>query len=340
MPSERALLVAAGGGIGDTLLAGVVAHALRGRYAGVDALVLPGHRTVAEHDPAIDRVYAFGPTFTTAGHVRAQGYAAAVVTWATFATALVPFLAGVPVRVGQARRLYSAAFTRRVLVRSELGDRTTHWTQILLDYARALGCDDGEAQPAFVPTAAERAAAAAFVRSRGWERGFALLHPTRGLSARRERWPADGFAALARALRERDGVALGITGSREDAAVAARIATAAGTGTSAIAGLTSLGVFAALAERARYVVAMDSGPMHVAAAVGAPTVGIFALQSDEPDRWAPRGPHVAVVRATYPCPPGHRKETCPDFACVRALDVAGISAALDGLRPAIAERPG
>jgi ADP-heptose:LPS heptosyltransferase len=71
--------------------------------------------------------------------------------------------------------------------------------------------------------------------------------------------------------------------------------------------------------------------MHVAAAVGAPTVGIFALQSDEPDRWAPLGPRVAVVRPAYPCPPGERKETCPNFACVRELDPARVLAALDGL---------
>jgi ADP-heptose:LPS heptosyltransferase len=78
--------------------------------------------------------------------------------------------------------------------------------------------------------------------------------------------------------------------------------------------------------------------MHVAASVGAPTVGVFALQSDEPDRWAPRGARVAVVRPTYPCPAWHRKETCPDFACVRALDAAHVLAALDGLLVATAER--
>jgi ADP-heptose:LPS heptosyltransferase len=83
---------------------------------------------------------------------------------------------------------------------------------------------------------------------------------------------------------------------------------------------------------------MDSGPMHVAAAVGAPTVGIFALQSDEPDRWAPLGARVASVRPSYPCPPGHRKETCPDFACVRALDEERILGALDGLLVTAAER--
>jgi len=331
MPSERALLVAAGGGIGDTLLAGVVAHALRTRYAAVDALVQPAHRAIAEHDPAIERVFTFGSVAATAGAIRAGGYAAAVVTWATLATALVPLLAGIPERVGQARRLYSAAFTRRVVVRSELGDRTTHWTQVLLDYARALGCDDADAQPAFVPTAADRDVAAILIAERGLADGFAILHPTRGLAAHHARWPTAGLGALAAALRARDGCALAVTGTVDDAPIADEIARAGG-GVS-LAGATQLGVFAALAERARYVVAMDSGPMHLAAAVGAPTVGIFALQSDEPDRWAPRGPHVAVVRATYPCPPSHRKETCPDFACVRDLNVAAVLAALANLSP-------
>jgi ADP-heptose:LPS heptosyltransferase len=327
MPSERALLIAAGGGIGDTLLAGVVAHALRTRYAAVDALVLPAHRAIAEHDPAIERVFSFGGIAGTAGAIRAGGYAAAVVTWATLATALVPLLAGIPERVGQARRLYSRAFTRRVVVRSELGDRTTHWTQLLLDYARALGCDDPAAQPAFVPTVADRAAAETLVRAHDLGAGFALLHPTRGLAAHRARWPTTGLTALARALRERDGSALAVTGTVADAPIAEAIARASGA--VSLAGATEVGTFAALAERARYVVAMDSGPMHLAAAVGAPTVGIFALQSDEPDRWAPKGARTAVVRATYPCPPSHRKETCPDFACVRELNVGEVLATLE-----------
>jgi len=76
---------------------------------------------------------------------------------------------------------------------------------------------------------------------------------------------------------------------------------------------------------------MDSGPMHIAAAVGAPTVGIFALQSDEPDRWAPLGLRTALVRPTYPCPPGHRKETCPNFACVANLEIPLVLSAVDAL---------
>ncbi len=339
MRSNRALLVAAGGGIGDTLLATVVARALRSHYSAVDAAVLPVHRELVERVPDIDRVFAFDGSVFRAGaltlgrHLRSDRFAAAVVTWATLGTALLPLRARIPVRVGQARRLYSGLFTERVVVRSERGDRTTHWSQILLDYARALQCDTADAQPLLVPTAADRQTAAELLRLNEAGDGFALLHPTRGLSAQRNRWPVAGFIELARMLERREPLALLVTGSAADGGVARAIAQASGPRTRSIAGATTLGTFAALAQRANYVVAMDSGPMHVAAAAGAPTVGIFALQSDEPDRWAPLGARTAVVRAVYPCPPAHRKETCPDFACVRALDIPQILKAVDAVAP-------
>ena len=331
MASERALLVAAGGGIGDTLLSGVVARALRKRYDAVDAVVLPAHAELASHIPALTQVIALGQRLV-------QPYSAAVVTWATLQTALLPLFARIPVRVGQARRLYSAAFTQRVVVRSELGDRTTHWTQILLDYARVLGCDLDDATPQFAVRDEDRTAAAALLRVHDVDAGFTILHPTRGLAAQRARWPVDGFVALARRLVARDGLPVLVTGTRDDAPIADRIAEGAGRGVTSIAGATGIGTFAALAQRARAVVAMDSGPMHVAAAAGAPTVGIFALQSDEPDRWAPLGPRATLVRPTYPCPPSHRKETCPDFACVRELDEDAVVRALDGVTVPVAER--
>ena len=263
--------------------------------------------------------------------LRPQSYAASVTTWATGATALAPLVAGIPVRVGQARRLYSRLFTKQVVVRSELGDNTTHWTEILLDYARALDCDLAEPMPRFVPTASDEREAQELLAAYGIAEPSIVLHPTRGLSAERARWPLVGFVTLARALRERGPVL--VTGSATDAHIANGIAELAGPGVVSVAGATTVGVFGALAASVRAVVTMDSGPMHIAAAVGAPTVGIFALQSDEPDRWAPRGPHVATVRATYPCPPGERKETCPDFACVAHLDVPAILAQLDTLLP-------
>ena len=336
----RALLISAGGGAGDTFLATVVARALRARYEAVDMLALPAHRAVLYGNPDIAQVV----DDARPAALRARGYAAAVCTWATFATALLPVQAGIGVRAGQARRLYSLLFNKRVVVRSEFGDHRTHWTQILLDYARALDCDTSDTQPRVALDLADRDDAARLLASARLDGPFAILHPTRGISNRRERWPSEPFARLANALVEHHGVPLLVTGAARDRPLIEKIFAEARTERPGfersrrapvvnVAGLTSLRGFTALAERARFVVAMDSGPMHLAASTGTPTVGIFALQSDEPDRWAPLGPRVAVVRATYPCPPGHRKETCPDFACVRALELPSVLAALASLTP-------
>jgi ADP-heptose:LPS heptosyltransferase len=336
----KALVIAAGGGIGDVLLATPVMRALRSRYETVVALTAPRHRDVLAGNPDLADLWLDdGPFPQLAARIAAERFDAALVTWATLRTAALPYAGRVPERVGQSRRLYSRLFTRRVDVKSELGDHATHWTQILLDFARVLGCDVADATPVFVVPEAARASLARLLDGEGVAElePYVVLHPTRGIAAARERWPVARLAELGRALRQATGAKLVVTGSAGDREIAEAVAR--GAGGASLGGKATLAELGALAERALGVVAMDSGPMHLAAATGAPTVGIFALQSDEPARWAPLGPRTAVVRGTYPCPPQHRKETCPDFACIANLDVARVVAALGGLLERRAETP-
>ncbi len=314
----KALVISAGGGIGDVLLATPVMRALRARYEDVVAITSERHRTLLEHDPDLAAVWTIDEPFgTLARRIRAERFDAAVVTWATARTAALPFAARIPQRVGQARRPYSGLFTTRVEVRSERGDRTTHWTQILLDYARALDCDVADATPIFEVSPDDRDVGAAILARMGHSGPYLVLHPTRGISSERPAWPVEHLGGLGRELGQRFGMHVIVSGAQGDRELSESVAaTCEG---SSIAGFTPIGAFAAIAQGAHVVVAMDSGPMHVAAAVGAPTVGIFAMQPDEPDRWRPLGPRTAIVRPSYPCPPGHRKETCPNFACVAAL---------------------
>jgi len=323
--SGAVLLSCTGGGIGDVLLATPVARALRGKYARIVALTHPAHIRVLAENPLFDEVWIDdGPLLASAARIRRGGFEAAVVTWATGRSALVPFLARIPIRVGQSRRLYSSLFTQRVQVRSEVGDHETHWTQILLDYARQLDCDTDDTVPSFAVTATDVDAARTLLANKQIVEPYALLHPTRGIAAQRARWPTTALAALAQRLGERFNVRVLVSGTGADREIARAVAQS--DQAVSIAGETTLGTFAAVAQGARFTVAMDSGPMHLAAAVGSPTVGIFALQSDEPARWAPLGKRTAVVRPTYPCPPHHRKETCPDYACIAQLDIERIVA--------------
>lgn len=326
----RALLYCAGGGVGDSLVASVVARALRRRFSVVDALTLDPHRAMLERVPDVDAVLVDDRRDERALVQRLveNAYDACVVTWATQRTARVPQLAGIPVRVGQARRFYSFRFTKRVVVRSETGDVTSHWTDILLDYARAIGCDAEDRQYRFVPTPEDEKEADALRPATR----FLILNPCNAVASRRGIWPLDGWAGLARALRRRFEAKIFISGSPADAVIAdAVVRLANDDAIESIAGRTSIGAFGALARTADAFVGITTGSMHVAAAVGCPTVGIFPFQSDFPDRWAPLGSRTAIVRASYPCHSGDTKERCVDYACIANLDVARILSAAESL---------
>ncbi|HTU71862.1 MAG TPA: glycosyltransferase family 9 protein [Candidatus Baltobacteraceae bacterium] len=356
----RALLYCAGGGIGDSLIASIVARALHQRYERVDALTLPAHRSTLERVPDLDAVWVDdgGDEAALAASLREREYNACVVTWATARTARIPKLAKIPIRVGQSRRLYSRDFTRRVLVRSEDGNVTSHWSDILLDYARALQCDTADRIPRFVPTAADEAEASLVIPSvvseaNGVEGPYIILHPTNAIASQRGNWPVRSWAALARALADRYQAAVLLSGAASDEAINAAIlrqaqddrvraqddrvraqderVNAQDDRVFNVAGRLGIGAFGALARRARAFVGITTGTMHVAAAVGAPTIGIFPFQSDFPERWAPLGPQTALVRPDYPCHPGDTKEKCRDYACIANLDVDRILASADSL---------
>lgn len=328
--SGSALLYCAGGGIGDSLVASVVARALHARFTRVDALTVPGHRSTLERCADIDAVLVDdGETIDElATRLRERGYDACAITWATARVARVAHRAKIPIRVGQARRLYSHLFTHRVEVRSERGNVTSPWVDILLDYARALDCDTSDRVPSFVPTERDRADADALLEGLGLTQ-YAIVHPTNAVAPKRGNWPSQGWSALARTLRERFDVPVLISGSAVDREI--NDAIVRDSGATSIAGQLGIGGFGALAARARAFVGITTGSMHVAAAVGAPTVGIFPFQSDFPERWAPMGSRTAIVRASYPCHPGDVKETCADYACIANLDVPRIMAAVSDL---------
>ncbi len=330
--SSRALLYCSGGGIGDSLVASVVARALHAKYECVDALTLAGHQSTLQRVPDIDTVFVDReqPEAELTAQLRAANYDAAVITWATARSARIAKAARIPIRVGQSRRLYSNSFTKQVSVRSETGDVTAPWSQILLDYARAIGCDAADSQPRFLTTPADEVQADKLLGALNVSSGnFVLVHPTCAISPQRPAWPLDGWIDLVAQLRTHLQIPILVSGGPDDRAIVAPLIDA--TGAFSIVAETSIGGFAATARRARVLIVMHNGPMHVAAAVGAPTVGVFPLQADFPDRWAPIGPRVQVVRSSFCCRPGERMENCPDYACIQHLPVPRILAAVEAL---------
>jgi ADP-heptose:LPS heptosyltransferase len=123
---------------------------------------------------------------------------------------------------------------------------------------------------------------------------FALLAPGASPGRPRKRWPAPGFAALAKAL-ETMGVTPVVIGGPQEAELGAEIALAAPS-TVVAAGRTRLVDLAALGSRAALLVGNDTGPVYLAAFAGAPTLILFSADSD-PALCAPRIRRISVMQS-------------------------------------------
>jgi heptosyltransferase-2 len=97
-----------------------------------------------------------------------------------------------------------------------------------------------------------------------------------------------------------------------------------------LAGRTSLGALLALLERAAGVLSNDSGVMHVAAAVGAPVVGVFG--STNPAWTRPLGPRATFLWRGVACSPCYAPRCRLDFACMLDLPPEALVTAMRGVR--------
>ena len=173
-----------------------------------------------------------------------------------------------------------------------------------LDSLRALGYEptsDGK-RVILVPGVAAEKHIDALLAGHGLERGkFVHVHPSSRWSFKC--WPMDRFAALCDALAQR-GWPLVLTAAPDDKerAMVAQVLAAAHTPLVDLSGRLSLKELAALTARAHLFVGVDSAPMHIAAAMGTPTVAIFGPSGDQ--EWGPWNVASRIVTsAEHPCRP-------------------------------------
>jgi ADP-heptose:LPS heptosyltransferase len=145
-----------------------------------------------------------------------------------------------------------------------------HETLRSLEVVGLVGATTDKLEPTVIVTPSDRAAAASFLAP--VRRPFAVLHP--GASDPRRRWPPTSFAAVGDALAAAalDVVVIGGVGEQD---LAATVVAAMQAPAHNLAESLSLAALAGLLAAAQVMVANDSGPRHLAAAVGVPTVGIF-----------------------------------------------------------------
>jgi heptosyltransferase-2 len=164
--------------------------------------------------------------------------------------------------------------------------------------------------------------------------GRALVALCPGAKRETKRWPAERFARLGDRLVEECGVRILLVGSPQEASLAERVQSMMDAPVIQAAGRTSIGELAALLERCQALVTNDTGPMHLAGAVGTPVVAFFGPTVPELG-FVPQGPRDIVLQRDVPCRPCslHGSRACPQehFNCLNLISVDAAFSAVAGL---------
>lgn len=153
------------------------------------------------------------------------------------------------------------------------------------------------------------------------DRPIAVLNPNAGVLALERRWPAASFVALARRLCLEERIPVVFVGSDEEREHVAAIVRATGSVPGGLltdlSGRLSIGELAALLARAGTHVTNDTGPMHIGAALGAPTVALFGPET--PVMYAPIGRRVFALWKPPSCSPCINVHENKVLNCVRGI---------------------
>ena len=262
-----------------------------------------------------------GGMLALARQLKTRRYDWAVLMQNAFEAALIAWLARIPVRLGYARDGRGLLLTHRALPSPEL--RHVHETSYYLDILRQAGLLSADppkegVRPELHLASDDRAWAADYLEREGLAQAKILgLAPGAAFGPAKQ-WPAERFAATAKGLADRFDTVLLFGSQGETSACEAVAQGLEGVTVRNLAGATQLGQALALVERVGLFITNDSGLMHVAAALGRPTVAVFG--STNPVTTGPLGPYTALVRVPVDCSPCLKPE-CPtgDLKCFTAI---------------------
>ena len=183
-----------------------------------------------------------------------------------------------------------------------------HEVQRQLDLVASVGWQslDQGLRLSIPPRAEERAARRLEVAGLRPERPWVVVHP--GASAPSRRYSETAFAAVVRSLVRSHGWQVVLTGTRSEEPLLGRIRAHAGVPVISLGGCLSLAELAALIARAPMVVSNNTGPVHVAAAVGTPVVDVYALTNPQHTPWQVPS---RVLYYDVPCKSCYRS-VCPE----------------------------
>jgi lipopolysaccharide heptosyltransferase II len=318
--------------------------------ASITYVVGSWSKTIAEHHPAITQVidcgtvgiagrYSLHEYLQLARHLRQHHFDLAFVLDRSPMLTLLPWLAGVPRRVGPDSLGRGFSLTDRVPV-SAIPDQLQHQAEIYLNLARALHLNIDHPRMLFVPTEQERQST---IRSNKLQ---IIVFPSGGsnpgMQLTAKRWPIENYRRLVERLVDELDAQVLLIGGKDDYALNQSLLDGLQAPSDQVlnlAGQSSFGQTAAQIAASDLFIGNDSSPMHLAAAVGTPVIAIFGPTS--PQEYGPYPPdapdHIALWKhpTGKPCFFLGQMQACANCTCMQAITLDDVWNAVQRLIPNI-----
>ena len=331
------ILVRATNWVGDAVMSLPALRAIRERFprARITVLALAWVADLYARERFADRVILYHrPRWRMAAELRRERFDCAILLPNSFDAALTVWLVRIPERIGYSRDGRGMLLTRAIPV-PEAGAIPRHQRFYYLEMLRRAGIVDQipAAETILLEGAAEaRAAGELRFQALGFTPPFVGISPGAAYG-NAKRWLPERFAEAADALaRPFASIAVfGSAGERPRCEEVARRLRHAGHVVHDFAGETTLGEFIEMAAAASVFLTNDSGAMHIASALGVPTVAIFGATDEVAT--GPSGPLTRVVREPVECAPCLLRECPIDHRCMTRVSAERVAqAALELLK--------
>jgi heptosyltransferase-2 len=334
------ILVIAPNWIGDAVMSQPLLAAIKTSYpnAAIDVLVTPWvapvYRACSEVTELIEAdlrhgQLQWGLRRALAAQIKKRNYASCYVLPNSLKSALIPWLANIPVRIG-----YQGELRRFLLTETKANSPKTQRIPMVEHYAN-LCAPSGNLNttinpPYLVPMASALESARARLQAAGIQTDALVVLCPGAEYGPSKRWPAAYFAVLAQSiLNAKPAASLVLLGSPSDRAIGDTIVSSAASQSHTFnwCGATSLDEAIAIISLCSKVVSNDSGLMHIAAALQVPQVAIFG--SSDPSHTPPNSVKATIISLHLPCSPCHQRE-CPlgHLNCLNQISPERVFAAL------------
>lgn len=338
------ILIRATNWVGDAVMTLPALEAVRENFpkSRITVIARPWVAPVFENHPAVNNILIYNrhdslkknisEFFHVINLIRKNRYDLAVLFQNAFEAALITYLGGVKSRLGFDSDGRGFLLTHRI--KRTDGIFGVHQVEYYLSILKSAGLEAKSRNPVLHISKKDSAKASALLEINGINRNDFLLGLGPGaIFGNAKRWPVERFAKIGDLAAEKWNAKIIIMGSKKEKEIGTSMTGLMLHKSVDFCGATSLGEALGIIGRCSLFVTNDSGLMHVAAALGVPTLAIFG--STDHVATGPRGINTRIIKHEIDCSPCLKPECPTDFKCMLSIEPEEVWDEMEKFRQAI-----